>query len=249
MDLALVGTGRMGTAVEEVALERGHRIVSRFSSERPLSDDAGALEGADVVVDFSLPEVAATHIDRYCRWRVPAVIGTTGWHDRVEEVAGRVREHDACILYAPNFSIGIAMLAHALRAVTPLLDRLPEYDPYIHEVHHVNKVDSPSGTALMLGQILVDALDRKGRVETETQHGRIDDAALHVTSSRAGAVIGEHRITLDSPFDSITLEHRAKNRKGFAFGAVKAAEWLPGRQGMYRMEDMLADLLDGRKAG
>src|SRR5690606_751701 len=241
MNLALVGTGRMGSAVEDVAVERGHTIVSRFNSERPLGEDAGELKGAETVIDFSLPDVAVAHLDRYGRWGVPAVIGTTGWYDRLDEVREMIRKRDASIFYAANFSLGIAMLARCLRAVTPMLDRLPEYDASIHEVHHVNKVDSPSGTAQMLGAILVEGVERKRRIEPETQHGRISDEALHVTSSRTGGVIGRHSILLDSPFDELTLEHRAKNRKGFAFGAVRAAEWLPGRRGLFTMDDLLEE--------
>lgn len=239
MNLVLVGTGRMGTAVEDVAVERGHTVLARFNSSRPLPDERGELAGADVVVDFSMPDLAVPHIERYCRWGVPAVIGTTGWYDRLDVVNAAITEHEAVIFYAANFSLGVAMLTRSLQAITPLLDRLPEYDASIHEVHHTNKVDSPSGTAQMLGKILVDGLARKGRVEAETQHGRISENALHVTSSRTGGVIGRHTILLDSSFDELTLEHRAKSRMGFAFGAVRAAEWLPGRRGLFTMDDIL----------
>lgn len=244
MDIALVGTGQMGTAVGALAEGRGHAIIARFDIERPLGADAGVLNGADVVVDFSLPEAAPGNIERYCRWGVPAVVGTTGWYDRLGDVRGWVDAFDASILYAPNFSIGVALLVKALRGVTPLLNRLPEYDAYLHEVHHVNKVDSPSGTALMLADVLVDGLDRKSHVETETQHERISESALHVTSSRAGGVIGKHTVALDSPFDQIELCHEAKNRRGFAFGAVKAAEWLPGKTGLFTLDDLLGDWVD-----
>lgn len=244
MRLALVGTGRMGTAVESVAADRGHEIIARFSSSHPLPEGADrpeALEAVDIMIDFSLPDLAADHIERYCRWGTAAVVGTTGWYDRLGDVAKWVKEHDAALLYAPNFSVGVAVLAHALRAVAPLIDRMPEYDPYIHEVHHVHKVDSPSGTAQMLANILVDGLERKTHVEPETQHGPIEPDALHVTSSRAGAVVGRHTVSMDSSFDEITMEHRAKDRTGFAFGSVKAAEWLPGRRGLFTIDDMLED--------
>ena len=246
MKLALVGTGRMGTAVEVVAEERGHAVAERFNSDNPLPDDEDALSESDIAVDFSLPDLAVEHIERYARWKQPAVIGTTGWYDRLDEVRGCVEEHDASILYAPNFSIGVAILVRSLRAVTPLLNQLPDFDPFIHEVHHVNKIDSPSGTALMLGEILLDGLDRKARIEPEAQHSKIADDALHVSSTRGGGVIGKHTITMDSPFDEITFEHRAKNRQGFAFGAVRAAEWLRGRTGLFTLDDMLEDLTSNK---
>lgn len=246
MKLALVGTGQMGTAVEALALERGHEVAAQFNSDRRLIDaDESALTGIDAAIDFSLPSLAVDHIERYCRSGVPAVIGTTGWYERLDQVRGWVDEHDAAILYAPNFSLGVAVLVRALRAVTPLLDELPEYDAFVHEFHHVRKVDSPSGTASMIAGILLDGLTRKTRVETETQHGRIDADALHVTATRVGGVFGKHMIGFDSAFDSIELVHAAKNRQGFAFGAIRAAEWLGGRKGIFTLDDVLEDWIGG----
>ncbi len=242
MKIALIGTGQMGTAVKQVAPERGHEVVAQFDSERPLLDaTADALSEADVAVDFSLPSLALPHIRRYCEWQQPSVIGTTGWYDEVDTVASLVADHEASILYAPNFSIGVALMRTALNAMAPLVDQVDDYDPFLHEVHHTNKVDSPSGTAQMLGRLLVEGLERKDRLETETQHQRIDSSAVHVTSTRAGSVFGEHTVTFDGSYDQITLEHRAKNRRGFADGALRAAEWLVGRQGLFTLEDVLRD--------
>lgn len=243
MKIALVGTGQMGAAVEAVASERGHSVVSRFDSKRPLAEaeGPGALGGADVVIDFSLPSVVVGHLERYCDWNVAAVVGTTGWDDRIEAVRARVAASEAALLHAPNFSLGVALLVRALRGITPLLEQLPEYDVYVHEVHHTRKVDSPSGTALHLARVLVDGLSRKERIETETRHERIAPEALHVSSTRAGSVVGHHTVGLDSPYDALTFTHDAKNRRGFAFGAVRAAEWLPGRRGFYTLDDLLAD--------
>lgn len=247
MKLALVGTGQMGEAVEVLATERGHEIAARFNSDEPLLEaDPSRLDAVDAAIDFSLPSLAVDHIDKYCRWGVPAVIGTTGWYERLAEVKEQVAAHDATVLYAPNFSLGVALLVRALRAVGPLLENLPEYDAFIHETHHVRKLDSPSGTATMLAGILVDALTRKTRIETETQHGRINNEALHVTSTRVGGVFGKHTIGLDSPFDSLELIHEAKNRRGFAFGAVRAAEWLVGRSGLFTLDDVLEDWVGDR---
>jgi len=244
MKIALVGTGQMGRAVAQVAPDRGHEVVARFDSERPfLEASPSALEGVDVAVDFSLPDLAFPHIQRYCEWQQPAVMGTTGWYDEVETVERLVAEYEASLLYAPNFSIGIAVVRRALEAVTPLLDELDDYDPFVQEVHHTNKVDSPSGTAQMLGDLIVEQLDRKTHVETETQHQRIDPEAVHVTATRAGSVFGEHTVAFDGPYDRIAVEHRAKNRQGFAAGAVRAAEWLQGRQGLFTLEDVLRDWL------
>lgn len=244
MKLALVGTGQMGEAVEALAVQRGHDIGARFNSETPLDEtEPSSLESVDVAIDFSLPSLAVKHIELFCGRGIPAVVGTTGWYDRLDSVERSVSDHDATILYAPNFSLGVAVLARALRAVTPVLEQLPEYDPFIHEIHHTRKVDSPSGTAAMIGSILVDELSRKNRIETETQHDRIARDALHVTSTRVGSVIGKHVVGFDSPFDRLMLVHEAKNRQGFAFGAVRAAEWLEGRKGLFTLDDVLEDWL------
>lgn len=245
MKIALVGTGQMGRAVEALAEERGHTVSARFNTDAPLTEADGpaALGGAEVVVDFSLPDVALDHLERYCAWDVAAVVGTTGWEEERSQVAEWVAESRAAILYAPNFSLGVALLARALRGVLPLLDRLPEYDAFIHEIHHTRKVDSPSGTAVMLAELLVDGLERKERIDPEAQHGRIAPEALHVSSTRVGGVVGHHTVGFDSPFDVLRFVHEAKDRRGFAFGALKAAEWLPGRRGLFTLDDVLSDWL------
>lgn len=232
----------MGSAVEAVARDQGHEIGARYDSNRPFATaDPATLESVDVAVDFSLPSLALDHIQRYCEWGLPAVIGTTGWYDELDTVERLVDDHGASLLYAPNFSVGVAVVRRALEGVLPLLDQLGDYDPFVREMHHTNKVDSPSGTAQMLGGLLVEGLERKDHVETEAQHQRIDSSAVHVTSTRAGTIYGEHTVGFDGPYDQITVGHRAKNRRGFAAGAVRAAEWIDGRQGLFTLDDMLED--------
>lgn len=188
MNLALVGTGRMGAAVEAVAAERGHAVVARFDVDHPLLDAPGpdALAGADVCVDFSVPAVALDHLQRYADWRVDAVVGTTGWTDHLETVRGWVEAAGNGVLWAPNFSLGVALVVRALRGMLPLLNRLPDYDASVHEAHHVHKLDSPSGTALRLAEEVIAGLDRKTHIQAETQHGAIAPDALHVTSRGIG---------------------------------------------------------------
>lgn len=245
MTLSLVGTGQMGQAVERRATQEGHTIAARFDSGHPLAEASGpdAFKGADVAVDFTLPGVALDHIERYCRWGQPAVIGTTGWYDELDRVREWAQEHNAHLLYAPNFSIGVALLRTALEAVAPLLDDLDEYDPFVHEMHHTKKADSPSGTARMLGEVLLDHLARKERMEPEAQHDPISDEALHVSSTRAGTVYGRHTVGLDSAFDQVRLEHEAKSREGFAAGVLRAARWLMAQEapGLYTLDDALRD--------
>lgn len=253
--IALVGTGRMGQAVEALARERGHAVAARFDAEHPLlaERDASALSGA-VAIDFSDPAVALAHVERYADWGVRAVVGTTGWTADLDRIRARVEAGGGALVWAPNFSLGVALVVRALRGMLPLLDRLggPDaggYDVFVHETHHAAKLDSPSGTALRLADELVAGLARKTRVEPETVHGRIDPAALHVTSTRAGHVVGEHTVGIDSAADRIEITHRAHDRRAFASGAVAAAEWLAalpaGRVGLFSLDDVLEGLGDG----
>jgi 4-hydroxy-tetrahydrodipicolinate reductase len=245
MKLALVGTGNMGRAIEVLAQRQGNEIVARFNETHPLpvEADISVLNGADVALDFTLPHVVRAHIDAYCRWGIPAVIGTTGWYDQLEAVRQQVEASGAAVLYAPNFSLGVALLKQALQSILPLLERLPDYDVYIHEAHHTQKTDSPSGTALMLARLVVEGLSRKTHIETETVHGRIAPEALHVSSTRAGQIFGRHTVGICGPFDELSFEHRALSREGFAAGALQAARWLVGRRGFFSLDDMLRDWL------
>lgn len=239
--LVLVGAGRMGKTVEDILIrEERHTIVARFDEAHPLED--AKLEEADVVVDFSTPTAVLDNIHRYCFWGVNAVIGTTGWYDDLPKVGSWVEEGGNGLLYAPNFSLGVAALVRAVRGVLPLMNTLDEYDTFIHELHHKGKIDSPSGTALMLAETLLDGLDRKTELATETQHGQIAATDLHVTSSRAGSAFGEHSVVFDGPSDQLHFQHIARNREGFARGAIRAAEWLHGREGLFTLDDFLSDL-------
>ena len=245
MNLALVGTGQMGQAVAAVAAEGSHEVTARFNSDRPLVEASPtALEAVDIAVDFSLPSLAVPHFRRYCEWDVPVVMGTTGWYDALDEVQALVQHHDASVLYAPNFSIGVAVLSRAVDHVTSLTNEIKAYDAFVHEMHHTKKADSPSGTARMLAEQLVDGLERKDHIDPEAQHQRIDPSAVHVSSTRAGTAFGEHTVGFDSPYDRVSLRHRAKNRRGFAVGALRAAEWLRGRTGLFTLDDVLDDWLE-----
>lgn len=244
MKLALVGTGQMGQAVAGTAPDRDHEVTVRFNSDRPfLEANRDVLAEVDAAIDFSLPPLAVSHLRRCCEWQLPVVVGTTGWYDALDEVEALVQQHDASVLYAPNFSIGVAVLSRALDRATQLVDELDDYDTFVHEMHHTKKVDSPSGTARMLGEQLVAGLERKDHVEPDTQHKRIDPTAVHVTSTRAGTAFGEHTVGFDSPYDRLSFRHRAKNRRGFAVGALQAAEWLVGRTGLFTLDNVLDDWL------
>ncbi len=242
--IAVAGTGRMGQAVEEQARLRGHKIAMRFNQANPVSE--AALGGTpDVVIDFTQPKVAVSNITNYCATQVPAVIGTTGWYDQISEVHSLVESSHGAVLYSSNFSLGIQLVLHALQAVGTLLDQLPEFDVAIHELHHSEKLDAPSGTAINLADRLIGALRRK--VEWGRCSAPHDSSKLEIVSTRIGHVFGQHRVMIDGPADHVVLEHTAKGREGFAMGAVRAAEWIQGHTGLFTLEDMLAEWLANRQ--
>ena len=245
----------MGLAVRELALSCGHEITAAFNSRTPLDTDGpvDALRSADVAIDFSLPSVAAAHVHAYCRWRQPAVVGTTGW--AMHDLESLVAAHGSALLCSSNFSLGIQLVLQAIRGLGPLLDALSEYDVAIRETHHTAKVDRPSGTALQLAAALVSALARKthasaaqgvpaqgGLTGCASASSTPEGNALDIASLRVGSVYGEHAVIIDSLFDQISITHTAKSRKGFALGALKAAEWLPGRSGLFTLDDVLPQL-------
>ena len=240
MKIALAGLGQMGTAIEEIALRRNHQIIKRFDIDNPVAETAQEdWENVDVVIDFTTPSVILENIDCYTRYNLKAVIGTTGWYDALPEVRQQIESSEGAILYAHNFSLGIALMVRALEHLSPYINVLSEFDVYVHEVHHKRKRDSPSGTAIRIGDALLAGIDRKNYLESETRHDLIDPAALHVSSTRAGDIFGQHRVVFDSVTDQLTIQHDAKNRSGFALGAVRAAEWVLHQKGLFTLEDLL----------
>ena len=242
MKIGLLGYGRMGREVEAVAIERGHTISARFISTHQVPDDTsltGELAGVDCLVDFSVPTAAPRHIRIFGSLPVPLVVGTTGWHDQIPALTDLVRHRGGALLYASNFSIGAQIFFTAVSAAAKLIDRFPEYDIAIQETHHALKKDAPSGTALTLARSILDTVKRKTSILTSLDGHQAEPHELVVSSTRVGSVTGTHSVLFDSPVDSIQLIHTAHNRRGFALGAVYAAEWLVGRRGVFTMEDFL----------
>lgn len=224
MRIAIVGTGRMGRAVAEQAAARGHQVVARLG--RAEADRLEGLRdaGAEVAIEFTRPDVVVAILERLVVAGLPVVTGTTGWGAALAQVTALVRARGGALLHAPNFSTGVAVLRRAARDLASRLAGRPQFDGFITEEHHAAKLDAPSGTALALQQALVAG-----------DPGR----SYPVTSIRAGFHPGRHRVTWDSPFESIHLEHEARDRRVFAEGAVLAAEWLPGRTGVFTFDEML----------
>ncbi len=242
MKIALVGYGRMGRSVEEVAVERGHEIVARID---PLLDfkevTSEALAGAEVAIDFSVPGAAAANVGALAEAGVDAVVGTTGWQAALDEAAEAVRGAGTGLIHAPNFSLGVYLFLRLAERAGRLADALDDYDVHVWESHHRHKLDHPSGTAIRLADLLVDALERKSRWAEAPPDGSADPCVLYVASHRAGETAGTHVVGLEGPDDRIELRHEARNRQGFARGAVTAAEWVRGRVGVFTLDDMLAE--------
>ncbi len=242
MNIALIGHGRMGKEIESLAAERGTKVQRIFTSGNNPSA-AGltreALSGVDVCIDFSTPAVVFENIEAVLRCGKSMVVGTTGWHQQIDQVRKLVKEHKVGFLHASNFSLGVNLFFQIVLDAAHLLDPYPEYDVSVHEVHHRGKADSPSGTALSLGSIILQNVKRKSGILHETPRGLVAPEQLHVTSTRVGHVTGKHTVLFDSECDSIELVHTAQSRRGFALGALVAAEWLKGKKGFYTMKDVI----------
>jgi len=252
MNVALLGYGRMGHAVEAAATARGHEVHVKLDVDDNADGagiDAARFAAVDVAVDFTQPSAVLDNVEATMRVGVPLVIGTTGWDDRAGEVRSIVEEHDGALVHAANFSIGANLFLRIIERAAALFDRFDDYDPYVFEHHHRNKIDAPSGTALRLAQAVIDGIDRKTHVQGGNPDGAIEPDGLHVASLRAGKAFGEHRVGFDGETDVIELVHLARGRDGFAHGAVLAAEWIAGRRGFFSFDQVLDNILSGDDTG
>lgn len=250
MKIALIGYGKMGRAVEQAALERGHEIVARLGSPWGRGTAAGnaepELNHAQVCVEFSRPEAALPNLRRIAERGKPLVVGTTGWYRDLPLARRVVEEKNTACVYAPNFSLGLNLYLQVVERAARLFGSFEDYDVLATETHHRQKIDSPSGTAGTIGEILLEQIPRKRRIVTDSLDRAIAPDELHLLAGRAGHFPGTHSVTFDSPADSVELVHRARSRMGFALGAVLAAEWIRGRRGFYSFSRMLEAILDNQ---
>lgn len=245
MNIALIGYGKMGREIERIAKDRRIAIKKIFEEKDNLNGRGikkDLLKGIDVCIDFSSPTACISNIEAVADCGVSIVVGTTGWYDRLDDVKRLVKSKKIGFLYSPNFSLGMNIFAQVVSNAAHMIDKFDMYDAALHEVHHKGKVDSPSGTALMLGQLMLQQIKRKNELLQDALHQAIKPRQLHITSTRVGNVVGEHKVILDSEADTIELLHTAKNRTGFALGALIAAEWLKGKKGFFTMNDVMASL-------
>ncbi len=250
MRIGITGYGKMGVLVHRKALEAGHVVPAIIDpgsdakeiTARELTSTAMPL---DVIIDFTEPGAALAVIERCAELKVSAVIGTTGWYGEMDRVSALVEESGIGLIWSGNFSLGVNMFFHLVKTAGRIMNRFSQYDAMVHEHHHNQKIDSPSGTARMIGEILVSTLEAKKEICTGRLDRRIEPNELHVSSTRGGAIPGIHRVLFDSESDTITIEHSLRNRESLADGALLAAEWIKGRKGLYNIDDMMQSIIGG----
>ena len=247
MNVIIVGYGTMGKEIEKTLAERNHSIAARID---PVAKGADAkslthelAKKADTAIEFSLPAAVFDNAALYAQTGIRAVVGTTGWHDQVPEVKALFRDRGSFI-YGSNFSIGAHLFFDLVEKAAAAVSGLPQYDIMMYEIHHKNKKDSPSGTALETAQRILKAHETKTKIMTARLDRRPEPEELHVASLRGGGEPGQHSVIIDSTADIIEITHRARSRAGLALGAVLAAEWLQSREGFFTIEDFLDDIVN-----
>lgn len=260
MKIALIGYGKMGHIIEEIALSRGHEIVAAIDINNQEDFESAAFKTADVAIEFTTPKTTRGNMAKCLAAGVPVVVGSTGWYDQLPEVEAEVKQANGSLFWASNFSIGVNVFVAMQKYVARIMNQYPQYDVNMEETHHIHKLDSPSGTAITIANAITDNLDRKEgwketaciwqnedrsvdvarNAEVGTTFQSHEDSELEIVALRRGEVPGIHTVVYDSEVDTITMTHSAKSRRGFALGAVVAAEWMgDGKKGVYTMTDLM----------
>jgi 4-hydroxy-tetrahydrodipicolinate reductase len=236
LGIALVGYGKMGRMIEQVAVNRGHAIVARINSGSGEADWE-LVASADVAIEFSMPKSAVANIRKCFDLNVPVVVGTTGWYEQLDEIKAICADRKQSILTATNFSIGVNLFFHINRILAQAMENLPEYNVLLEEIHHTQKLDAPSGTAITIAEGILGQLSRKKQWALSENAKQESD--LVITAIRKDEVPGTHVVKYTSDIDDIEIRHTAHNRSGFAIGAVVAAEWLADKKGYHTMNDLI----------
>jgi len=231
MNIALLGYGRMGQTIEQIALKRGHTIVLKIDKDDRNYD----ITKADVAIDFSIPDVAFNNISMCLNNQIPVISGTTGWLQDYNNAVALCKEKKGAFIYASNFSLGVNIFFELNKTLAKMMSQLKQYHVSLEEIHHTKKLDAPSGTAISLANGIID--EHSGYNNWKLDIG--DDTTIPITAKRIQDVPGTHTVTYKSEVDTITIEHIAHNRQGFALGAVIAAEWIVGKTGVFTMKDVL----------
>ena len=236
MKLAILGYGKMGHEIERIAISRGHEIVLIIDVNNQHDFTKENLRKADVVIDFSIPSSAVSNIKNCFLAEVPIVCGTTGWNKDLPEMSKLCKEQNQSLFHSSNFSPGVNILFAVNEYLAEVLNNFPQYDVRMEEIHHTQKLDTPSGTAISIAEQIISRLDRKIAWSLAPEHS---ENSISIKAIREGDVKGIHEVVYESEEDYISLKHFAKSRIGFASGAVLAAEFLKGKKGVFTMRDIL----------
>lgn len=236
MNIALIGYGKMGKEIEQIALSHGHKIVLKVSSANATKYSIEELKKADIAIEFSTPETVVGNIYKCFEASVPVVVGTTGWQKDMDEVKQKCNEQNQTLFHSSNYSIGVNLFFKLNEYLAKLMNKYPNYNASMEEIHHVHKKDSPSGTAITLANKIIEHLEKKLKWVNESTS---EENELEIISKRIDEIPGTHSVTYGSEVDEISISHIAHSRKGFALGAVIAAEWTRGKKGIFGMDDLM----------
>jgi len=235
MKIALYGYGKMGKTIERLATERGHEVVLRINSDNASTIIASDLKAADVAIEFSRPELAQSHIKNCIAAQLPIVIGTTGWYDQYDQLKKECIENNAAFLAATNFSVGVNLFFALNKHLAKLMQPHSDYTVEVEEIHHTEKLDAPSGTAITIAEGIIENYSNL----TNWKMDKGNEHELKITAVRTPNVPGTHEVKYQSKIDEIAIKHTAHSRDGFALGAILAAEFINGKHGVFTMNDVL----------
>lgn len=235
MKIALFGYGKMGKEIEQIALQRKHEIVLKIDENNAGSMAANDLKKADVGIEFSTPHSVIKNIQKAFEHQLPLVVGTTGWYEQLEEIKSLCKKQNGSLFYASNFSLGVNLFFKVNSYLAEWMNKYPEYEVSMEEIHHIHKLDKPSGTAISLANQILEKIERKKNWSITEKKPE----TLFIQDVREGEVPGTHIVRYTSGIDDIEIMHKAHNRKGFALGAVIAAEFLHNKKGIYTMSDLI----------
>ncbi|MDG5798752.1 4-hydroxy-tetrahydrodipicolinate reductase [Marinilabiliaceae bacterium ANBcel2] len=236
MKIALIGYGKMGKTIEKIAESRGHEVVARVDPHNGEDFNAPGLSKADVAIEFSMPDAAYNNYIECFKYNLPVVSGTTGWLDKLSDIQDKCKNEGQTFFYASNFSVGVNIFFELNRHLAKLMDTQDSYNVEMTEVHHTQKLDAPSGTAISLAQDIIENISRKEKWDLDKE---CDKKSIMIKAEREGDVPGIHTVKYESDVDEIVIHHSAKTRQGFALGAVLAAEFASKNSGFLTMKDML----------
>jgi 4-hydroxy-tetrahydrodipicolinate reductase len=239
LKIAILGYGQMGKEIERQAIQKGFKVTDIFDIDAPIEENKSY--DFDVAVDFTQPDSLENNVRVLSSLGKNIVIGTTGWYDNREKIQKMIQSANTGCIWGSNFSIGMHMFIRIIEEASKIANKQDDYDVFMHEIHHKRKKDSPSGSAITLAQVILNNVNRKTQILDETSKGKIKDDALHLSSTRGGEITGTHTVYFDSEADTIELTHRAKNRGGFASGALLAAEWIKDKKGFFEFNELLKE--------